>query len=650
MKKTILKQELPKNLPLLFRLRSHDCATYTAQAAKDKNGNFIKYSFKEVYQTIIETACAFQEIGIKKGDKVALISENRREWLLADMGIATLGAADVPRGNDSLGNEIRYIISFAECSFGIFETKHQFEKVLEKIEEVPLMKSAILFEDFSLEIEEKAKRLGIQLYDFQLLLKRGSELYDSKKNEIEKIMDSVETHDLLTIIFTSGTTGQPKGVMLTHRNFIAQLEIIHHHFNVQPGDIWLSVLPVCHSFERRLDYIAFALKSGIAYSKPIGAIMLPDMQEIRPQWMIGVPRLWESLAKGVFRSMKKKGGITLKLFNFFIHVGEIYCQKYELVTGKVLRYYPRPRIFDFIKGIIPFIFLWPVHKIGDILVFSKIKDKMGGNFCGAISGGGALQPDIDLFYRTIGFKLLEGYGITEAAPVLSVRNYNCSRPGCVGDILKGVEMKVVKEVDGKIVNTKPLKPGEKGLILARGDQIMKGYYKRPDLTEKVIDNEGWLNTGDLGMFSWDGEIKITGRAKDTIVLLGGENIEPHDIEAAMQESEFIENVVLLGQDQKFLGALIVPQKEVLIQYAKDNNINYTFYEELCENPQIKVLFQDEIEKKISIQNGFRKCEHVYRLQLLPNSFQIGKELSGKQEIMRHKVRKLYKEEIDKLFE
>jgi long-chain acyl-CoA synthetase len=650
MKKTIQKLDLPKNLPLLFRLRAQDSADYTAQAAKDEKGNFVKYSFKDVYRTIIETACVFQEIGIKSGDKVALISENRREWLLADMGIATLGAADVPRGNDSLGNEIRYIISFSECSFGIFETKHQFEKVLEKIEEVPLMKSAILFEDFSPEIEERAIKLGIRLYDFKLLLKRGAELYNSKKNEIEKIMDGIESDSLVTIIFTSGTTGQPKGVMLTHRNFIAQLEIIHNHLNVQPGDMWLSVLPVWHSFERCLDYIAFTLKSGLAYSKPIGAIMLPDMQKIHPQWMIGVPRLWESLAKGVFRTMKKKGGISLKLFTFFINVGENYCQKYELVTGKVLRYYPRPRIFDFLKGIIPFILLWPVHKLGDVLVYSTIKNKMGGNFSGAISGGGALQPDVDLFYRAIGFNLLEGYGITEAAPVLSVRNYKCSRPGCVGDVLKSAEMKVVKEIDGKIVNSKPLRAGEKGLILARGDQIMTGYFKRPDLTKEVIDKDGWLNTGDLGMFSWDGEIKITGRAKDTIVLLGGENIEPHDIEAAMQESDFIENAVLLGQDQKFLGTLIVPQKEILIQYAKDNNIDYTFYEDLCENPQIKLLFQEEIEKKISVQNGFRKCEHVYRLQLLPNSFQIGKELSGKQEIMRHKIRNLYTAEIEKLFE
>ncbi|OJF76070.1 MAG: long-chain fatty acid--CoA ligase [Treponema sp. CETP13] len=640
---------MPKNLPLLFRLRAQDSADLTAQAAKDANGTFIKYSFKEVYKNIIEIAAAFQEIGIKKDDKVAIISENRREWLLADMGIASLGACDVPRGNDSLGNEIRYIISFSECTYGIFETPHQFEKVLEKVEEIPLMKTAILFSGFNSEIKEKAAKVNIQLFDFNSLMERGKELFSAKKSEIESCMELVETDDLATIIFTSGTTGQPKGVMLTHRNFIAQLEIIHHHLNVNPGDMWLSVLPVWHSFERCLDYIAFTLRSGIAYSKPIGAIMLPDMQQIQPQWMIGVPRLWESLAKGVFRKMKKTGGTTLKLFNFFIAVGSKYSFYRDLVRGRKIRFTPRLRSWDFIKGVLPFILLWPLHKIGDVLIYSKIKATLGGKIRGAISGGGALQPDIDKFYQAIGFNLMEGYGITEAAPVLSVRSYKCPRPGCVGDILKSAEMKVVKEVDGKIIDSKPLKPGEKGLLLARGDQIMKGYYKRPDLTAEVIDKDGWLNTGDLGTLTWDNEVKITGRAKDTIVLLGGENIEPHDIEAAIQESDFIENVVLLGQDKKFLGALIVPQKDVLIQYAKDNNINYTFYEELCENPQIKLLFQEEIESKISVENGFRKCEHVYRLQLLPNSFEIGKELSGKQEIMRHKVRKLYNEEIESLF-
>ena len=366
--------------------------------------------------------------------------------------------------------------------------------------------------------------------------------------------------------------------------------------------------------------------------------------------MCGVPRLWESLAKGVNRAMKKEGGIKYALFNFFISVGTKYAWAKEHITGCACRFNYRPRLFDFIVGIMPFIALWPFHALGELLVYRKIREKMGGRITAAISGGGALQHETDCFYRAIGFKLLEGYGITEAAPVLSVRNIHKPRPGCVGEIYPSAEIKVVAEKNGSPISSEPLKPGETGLVLARGDQIMKGYYKKPELTAGVIDKDGWLNTGDLGKLTFDGEIKITGRAKDTIVLQNGENIEPLGIETALCGSPYIETAVVFGQDEKFLAALIVGSKANIMSYAEEHNIQCKEYEELISRPEIEDLIRCEIDNIVSASNGFKPCERIFRFVILDKSFEIGRELSAKQEFMRHKVAELYKDKIAELFE
>ena len=239
--------------------------------------------------------------------------------------------------------------------------------------------------------------------------------------------------------------------------------------------------------------------------------------------------------------------------------------------------------------------------------------------------------------------------MTETAPILSLRNFKKPRKGCVGEVLPCCEIKIVAESHGQIVSSEPLPPGKKGLILARGDQIMKGYFNRPDLTEQIIDKDGWLNTGDLGMMSYDNEIKITGRAKDTIVLLGGENIEPAVIEGELKGSDFIESVVVMGQDKKYLGALIVPSKENVMAWAAENGVPNEYYEGVLESAEVKNLIQSEIDIKINSSKEFRTCERIYKFVLLQESFKVGEELSAKQEMMRHKIAEKYSKEIEKIF-
>lgn len=645
----IIDKTVGKNIPMLLQSRVKLCPDFILQAAKDKNGHYVMYSYKEVYKRVIEFAVALKKIGVKRGDLVALIADNRREWFITDMALLSLGAADVPRGCDSMGNEIRFIIAYTECSMGFFENEAQLCKVLEAKKEVPLLKKAILYDEISPATRIAAEHAGIEVIYFADLEKLGAAATNSQREAIEREIEKTQPDELATIIFTSGTTGVPKGVMLTHDNFIAQAEVANSVLKTKGGQLWLSILPVWHSFERVFQYLVMAVNSGMAYSKPIAAVMLADMAVIKPYSIFGVPRLWESLAQGILRTMKKTGGVKYGMFKFFLSVGKKYTWSRERVKGLVCQIKPRNRFVDKIVGFIPYVLLAPLYTLGDILVFKKIKAKLGGKMTFAISGGGALQTETDAFYRAIGFTLLEGYGMTESAPVLSVRYPSCPRSGCVGHVYPSAEIKVVAENHGEITSSAPLSPGYQGLILARGRQIMKGYYKRPDLTAKVIDKDGWLNTGDLGMMTYDNEIKITGRAKDTIVLLGGENIEPQVIESSLLGSSFIESAVVLGQDKKYLGALIVPTKDSVLAYSKEQKIQAASYEDLLENPKIMDVIRKEIDNRISSATGFRTCERIYRFTLLPESFSVGKELSGKQEMMRHKIADIYKEKIEKLF-
>lgn len=692
MKQYPADKTLPKNLPLLLKQRVEKYPNINLQAAKNKNGEYEYFTYEKVYDDIISIALGLKTIGVKPKDNVAIISDNRREWLVTDFAIQSLGATDVPRGCDSLGNEIRFIIYFADCEIAVFENYRQLKKVLENVKETPNLKTVILFENLSDSelVEYTSTKCDFQLYTYEYLYHYGKKIYEEDKNlhrtEIENNMELIEPDDVATIIFTSGTTGVPKGVMLTHNNYIAQLSVFHNFIACKPGDWWMTILPVWHSFERMIQYTAILFGCGLAYSKPIASIMLADMAVIKPKWMCGVPRLWEALAKGVDKAMKKTGGIKLKLYRFFIAAGKAYANMKDLTLGNVCQFKKRCRTLDSLIGIIPTILLWPLHILGEILVFKKIKQKFGGNLSIAISGGGSLQKNIDDFYRAIGFTLLEGYGLTETAPVVSFRYYKHPRPGCVGIIFPTSEVKIVEDyskkdtaggTERKVVSTSStttqgcstttdngdrfngnkadngdrfneLPPGKPGIILVRGPQIMKGYYKRPDLTEKVIDEDGFFNTGDIGILTYDNELKITGRAKDTIVLSGGENIEPAVIENELCTSPFIESAIVLGQDQKFLASLIVPAKDAVVEYAKKNGLDFSDYQKLIQTQQIQDLIFSEV-KKDSTANGFRICERIAKIALLPESFKVGVELSAKQEMMRFKIIEKYSALIATLF-
>ena len=627
-------------IPKRIRFTASQHPELTALQSKNGEGDFIPLSFKDFYEEIKIVASGLHSIGIERGHHVGIISDNRREWIITDLALLGIGAVDVPRGSDSMADEIAFILGHAECSVTFAENADQADKILSKKAKLPLLKTIILYDASSKPKSAHAKE--VEIFAYEDIHKKGSEHYAANPDFYNQNVDQGKSDDLATLIYTSGTTGEPKGVMLTHRSFVFQIERVYEHIDIRPGHTLLSVLPVWHSFERAVEYIVLNIGASLAYSKPIGSVMLPDMQKVRPHFLTSVPRIWEGVHGAIQRSMKKEGGIKLFMFSLFVAIGEMQATFVNMFLGRLPDFTPRYQIIDKLVSIIPIILLTPFKWLGHILVFRKLHAKLGGRFIAGISGGGALPPYVDRFFWGVGIKLLEGYGLTETGPVLSARKQGHPVFGTVGPLLRDIEYRIV-DTDGII-----LPPGRKGTLFVKSEQMMEGYYKRQDLTDIVL-KEGWLDTGDVAIRTHSGEFKILGRTKETIVLLGGENIEPVPIEDRLNASEAILQSMVVGQDQKFLAALIVPDMEKLEEYAQHNAIDYVENAELLEIPEIQEYIHNEIQSQVNPKNGFRHFECIFRFTLLPEPFEVGEELTHTLKIRRDVVYHKYHHEIGELF-
>ncbi len=635
---------MESSIPRLLRSIVNRHPEEIAMLSRDAGGPFRAYTYRQLQEMVQACAAGLLSLGIRRGDHIGLISENRKEWLISDLAIQSIGAVDIPRGADSTAEEIRFILDHADCAVSLVEDAVQLQKILSARRGLPLLKTLIILDPGDeLQAAPAGAVEGMRLLGFPQLLRLGRERLAEDPDLVEREVAKGRPEDLATILYTSGTTGEPKGVMLTHRNFLSQIENIPRLIDAAPGDIWLSVLPVWHSFARIMQYVAVGTASALAYSRPIGKVMLEDMAEVRPTWMASVPRIWESVRAGIYRAVNARGVLLRTLFPFFVAVGGLYAWFTGMFHGLLPQFHRRHRWIDVLLSVLPMLLLAPLRALGDLLVFRRIRHLLGGRFKAGISGSAALPPRVDKFFSSIGVLVLEGYGLTETAPVVSVRVQKAPVPLTVGPPLKDTEVRILDEAG------RPLPPGKKGAIFIRGPQVMKGYYKRPEETRRVIDEEGWLNSGDLGLLTWRGEIAIRGRVKDTIVLLGGENVEPEPIEQALSQSEYIDQAMVVGQDRKFLGALIVPDMENLEKYADENSVSYLGRESLLETPEVQQLIREEIDRTVNLSRKFKGFERIFRFYLLAEPFRLGEEITHTMKIKRNRIADKYSKEIEKLF-
>lgn len=597
-------ENLPQTLPhfCLEAFRRHD----KPDALNDKNnGDWRRISGRDAIEKVKHIALGFSDLGIEAGDKVAIISENRAEWSLCDLAALSIGGVVVPIYTTQAVDQVRYILEDSGAKALLVSGTKLWEHVEKAVQSVEHVEHLIFFDDgASPEHDNRAKTLAE-------IEERGREQDEIDEKQFERFLDSLEPDRLATIIYTSGTTGEPKGVMLTHSSFTSNVLAISAGLPIKPSDRSLSVLPLSHIFERTVFYVLGCNGVSVHYCSSFDQLA-GHLNDVHPTIMTAVPRLFEQVYHKIVKKGRAAGGVKTKLFNWSLGVGQDYWDA-----------------VDKNKFISPA--LRAKHSLASRLVFSKWREGVGGSLRFFVSGGAPLSRKLSYAFWAAGIPILQGYGMTEACIVCANRPDD-NKVGSIGTPFRGIEMKIA-EKDGE--------------ILIRGENVMEGYYNKPDETAKAIDAEGWYHTGDVGYRDEDGHFYITDRIKDLFKLSNGKYVAPQQVESLLKQSPLIAQAVVVGAARKQVGALIVPDWESLRQRIKETGIVANGpKEELCENRHVIKLVQNDAIRFTKEASDYERVKKVY---LLPNEFSIDKgEMTPTLKIKRSVIDEKYAEAIDEI--
>ena len=567
-------------------------------------GKYKGITYNELKEETNSFAYGLSSLGVGKGDKVAIISENRPEWVYSDFAILELGGIDVPLFPSLTADSIEFILNNSEAKGVIISNKFQLNKIRKIIDKCKHIKFIIVLNENDFDADVK------NLHTFKQVQDLGNSYQPSHPNLLEDSIKKIDENDVCTLIYTSGTTGEPKGVILTHKNIMSNVNSTLEIYPITKDDVFLSFLPLCHSFERMAGYYsAFAAGAPVYYAESIETVAA-NLIEVKPTIMTSVPRLFERIYSKIIKNVESQPEKKQKIFYGALNIGNQYANaKREGKISLPLR----------IK-----------HKVADKLVFKKLKEKTGGNLRFFISGGAALPRALGDFFESTGIIIIEGYGLTESSPVIAANRFDDYKFGTVGKPLPGVEVKIASD----------------GEILARGPNIMQGYYKNKKETEATLI-DGWLHTGDIGVFDADGFLMITDRKKHLFKTSAGKYIAPTPIENTFLASKFIDQFIVIGDRRMFLSALVVPDFEALKEYADSNKIPYASEEDLTKNDKIyKLLEQDmnELQKKLA------NYERIRRFSVLHKPFTIESgEITPSLKIRRKAIESNYGELIEQMY-
>ncbi len=580
---------------------------------KGKEKPVLQHKVEGVYKSIsydefkLETeqlANGLASLGLKRGNKVAIISENRPEWVYSDFAILGLGCVDVPLYPILTSDTIQYIINDSESVAIIVSNKFHLNKVLKIRDKCKYLKFIIVMND-------KDYIADYAVYRYSDIKRKGKEFGAENIRYFSDSIKLVNEHDLSTIIYTSGTTGEPKGVLLTHRNIVSNVLGAHEVFKLDETDTFLSFLPLCHIFERMAGYYT-ALGGGctIAFAESIEKVA-QNMGEINPTVMTAVPRLFERMYSKIKRNIESQSVNKQKIFGWAIETGKEYAVAKKSPSGVSLT-------------------LSVKHALAEKLVYNKLKQRTGGKLRFFISGGAPLSRDLGQFFEAVGILVLEGYGLTESSPVLAVNRVDNYKFGTVGKLFPGVEIKIAQD----------------GEILAYGPNIMKGYFNNKKETDLVL-KDGWLHTGDIGVFDAEGFLIITDRKKHLFKTSQGKYIAPSPIENMFLASKYIDQFILIGDRRMFLSALIVPDFEAIKEYADANRIQYNSVDDLLNMKQIYDIIDKDL---VQFQKKLANYERVRKFTLLDKPFSIEEgTLTPSLKIKRKEIESRYQDLIEEMY-
>ena len=563
-----------------------------------KEGKYRKISFKGLQANVIRLASALRRAGIEKGDAVGIFSYNRPEWVIADLAIMKLGAVVVPVYHTLTSSYLRYIIKDAKVKLIFVENDRLFPIIEEIWGDIPFHFKVVVFDTAQISTNKN-------FWTFRQMLNLDS--------PVTRDSSTICGNDTATIVYTSGTTGEPKGVVLSHHNILSNALAARDRFKITFKDVIFSILPLSHLFERTCGYYAILLAGGaIAYARDLNTIT-QDIAKIRPTLIITVPRIIEKIYQLVVEKIEGGGPIKRKWVVSAIKA----LNRYANLTYKKQRIPPALKV---------------KYLIYNALVASKFRKLTGGRLRLMGSGGAHLDPKIAKILYILGYNIIEGYGLTEASPLVCSNKLEDIRLGTVGKPLDGVQVKISKQDE----------------ILVKGPNVMQGYLHKPEETKKAIDADGWLHTGDQGRFNKSGDLIITGRIKEMIITSYGKNIAPAFLEKKISGSRYIDQVMVFGDEKRCLVALIVPNKKAIQQHARELNVSYENYSELLKSNGIQTLIQQEVDQATT---DLASYETIKSFAVLPESFTVNDALlTPTLKLRRIEILKRYKDQIENLYE
>jgi long-chain acyl-CoA synthetase len=565
-----------------------------------RDGCWVDVTWSEQRAAVDRISKGLLALGVEKGDRVCILSSTRLEWVRCDTAIVNAGAVSVGIYHSNLAPECAYILEHSEAKVLFVENRVQLEKILSLRSELPELRHIVIYDD--------AGEAVADVSNWEAFLEQGSAVADARLEEIGR---GIKPEDLASLVYTSGTTGVPKGAMITHANLLFASSAATAVLVSKPGFTTLLFLPLAHVFARMIVYMCQRGVLCIAFAEDLTKVPA-NLKEIRPDFLVSVPRIYEKIHEKAVTTAEDAGGLKCKVFHWAVGVG-------RRISRKRLAHEPIP------------LGLALSHFLADRLVLHKIRDVFGGRVMWAVSGAAPLNRDINEFFHACGVPIVEGLGMTENTSLSNVNWLDHNKLGTVGPAVPGVEMKLAED----------------GEILFRGPNVMPGYFKNPQATAETIDSDGWLYSGDIGEIDADGFLTITDRKKDLIITAGGKNVAPQRIEKILRTSRYLSHVVACGDRRRFISALVTLDGENILAWAKDNKLESSSLEDLTGHQDVQALIETEIAER---NRQLASYESVKQFRILPRDLSIeGGELTPSLKIKRHAVCEKYSDLLQDIY-